>query len=177
MLDQELHIGDFGSDVFEILTPDDVDVVIEQQPGQLIFRRSGRVSFLQSLLCVSCESPLKLGLVGPEAAVPVVLDRVVASPDQEVLELCPLVLFSFLQEEENPVFLDGPVYLLEEGVQLIVPALSALLPGSPGHLWSNVVPLERALLRDQLQQGVVLLLTPNLLMFLLGDSWRFLLHS
>lgn len=67
-----------------------------------------------------------------QGRVPVVLNGVVAAPNEYVLEIGPLVLLLLLQEEENLVLFLAPGGLLEQRVQLIVPALATLLPSAIG---------------------------------------------
>lgn len=66
-----------------------------------------------------------------------------------------------MQDEQDPVFFDRPVRLLQERVELVVPALATLLARATFHLESHVFPLVRAHFRDHPEQLYVLLVTPG----------------
>ena len=100
--------------------------------------------------------------------VPEVLDGVVRAPQNHVGYLCPSVLLVSLKQEENPGFLCAPWALLEQRIQLVVPAFSTLLARSVLHLRSDGLPRARPYVTDQLHQGSVLLQRPSLLLRLFG---------
>ena len=68
-----------------------------------------------------------------------------------------------MKDVEDPVFFDAPSSFLKEGVQLVVPPLSALLARATLHSGGHLLPLVGADLSDHSEQFVVLLLVPSLL--------------
>ena len=89
-----------------------------------------------------------------------VLDRVVSPAFQELGNLGPLVLILPIRNEENELLLLSPVVLLYPWVQVVVPALPALLANPTRQEVSDVSPLLRTSLMDQLHHKRVLLLGP-----------------
>ena len=79
-----------------------------------------------------------------EDRVPIVLDGVIAAAQQHSSDLSPAISDGLVQDEEDPVLLHCPVRFLEEGVQLVVPALTALLSSAVFHLFGHLLPLMRA---------------------------------
>lgn len=67
-------------------------------------------------------------------AVPVVFDRVVGAAIQHFGNLSPLasIVLSVLQKQD-PLFSFGPGQMLDHRVEVIVPALTALLARAVGH--------------------------------------------
>ena len=63
-----------------------------------------------------------------QTRVPVILDRVVGSAFEELRDFGPLVSDFLSRFVDDPVFFDRPVGLVDFGIQVIVPALAALLP-------------------------------------------------
>ena len=59
--------------------------------------------------------------------VPVVLDGVVGPPFQYLGDLSPLVSHLAVHHEQDPLFLLGPVDLLNFRIQVVVPSFTALL--------------------------------------------------
>jgi len=68
-----------------------------------------------------------------QSGVPVVLDRVVRATQKEVGDLRPTIIEVLVKEEEYPIFFNRPSDFLQKRVELVVPALAALLAGSPRH--------------------------------------------
>lgn len=86
-------------------------------------------------------------LSADKASVPVVLDGIVAAPQQSLAEKGPLVaalLTLLLHQVEDPVFLRGPGAELEQRVQMVVPPLSTLLPRAIGDAIGDHVPVAGA---------------------------------
>ena len=77
-----------------------------------------------------------------------VLDRIVSPAFQELGNLCPLVLILPVRNEENELLLLGPVVFLYPWVQVVVPALPALLANPTRQEVSDVGPLLGTSLMD-----------------------------
>ena len=69
-----------------------------------------------------------------QTRVPVILDRVVGSAFEELRDFGPLVSDFLSRFVDDPVFFDRPVGLVDFRIQVIVPALAALLP-DPAWNW------------------------------------------
>jgi len=98
--------------------------------------RTLAIEIFLEVLCVSQRcSFIKVGLqsslhdwqLALHARVPVVLDGVVGAALEDLGDLSPLVVDDAVHQEEDPLFLFVPVNFLDARVQVIVPALSALL--------------------------------------------------
>ena len=63
----------------------------------------------EAIVHVVVEFGSHLGLLVPESAVPVVLDRIVGPSEEHIGELGPAILGSHLENEEDPIFLDTPL--------------------------------------------------------------------
>ena len=72
-----------------------------------------------------------------------------------------------MQDEENPFFFNRPIGFLKKWVELIVPALSALLARAVLHLESHLLPLVRSNLGNHTEKLLVLLVVPSSLLRLL----------
>ena len=92
----------------------------------LLFEVAGVFEWCRSLE-VGFERTLHVWELALHAGVPVVLDGVVGSAFQNFGDLGPLVIDNSVHEEQNPLFLFAPADLLDHGVQVVVPALTALL--------------------------------------------------
>lgn len=116
---------------------------------------------LHSFLDVATEGLAQLSLAVAQRRVPVVLDGVVAAADQDICDFCPPIMNGLLKYVQNPIFLDAPGAFLEQRVQLVVPALSALLARAFGHFLGDQLPLVRAELSDDFDHEIVLLIVPG----------------
>ena len=76
----------------------------------------------------------------PEYTVPVVFDIVVCAAQDDRCELRPSVLRLSLHVEQDPVFFDTPLELVEKWVELVAPALSTLLSCASWDLLCDCVP-------------------------------------
>lgn len=61
-----------------------------------------------------------------DVCIPVVFDRIVWSPQDLVRNFGPLIHRIPLKNEKDPKFLWTPITLLQQGIQLVVPAFTAL---------------------------------------------------
>jgi len=95
------------------------------------------------------------------AGVPVVLNRVVRAPRKEERDVRSLVSIQAVAEEENPLLVGAPLLLVDIWVQVVVPALAALLPDPIGQMLSDEGPLLRTVLLHQPNYQVVLLFGPG----------------
>ena len=93
--------------------------------------------------------------------VPVVLDGVVAAAKEDVSDFSPSILNGLVENVEYPVFFNRPICFLEERIQLVVPALTALLAGATFHLKSHVFPLVGTDLSDHVEKLQVLHVVPG----------------
>jgi len=81
----------------------------------------------------------------------VIFDRVVCAAFENLGDFGPSVaLLHPVHEEQNPLLLARPGNVLDHGVEVVVPALSALLPKPVGHILSEKGPVVRAVDIDQL---------------------------
>lgn len=93
-----------------------------------------------------------------------VLDGVVGPSDQHLGHLSPFVAVGGVGQEEDPLLVVHPLLLTDAGVEVVMPALPALLakPALDG-LGDEGPPLGAVLL-DQLADQIVLGLSPGLLL-------------
>lgn len=73
-----------------------------------------------------------------------------------------------MRQEQNPLLVGHPFYLEDAGVEVVVPALAALLAQPPLHEFSDEGPALGTVLLDQSPHQIVLLLAPRLLPQKLG---------
>ena len=175
----KLEAFDLASDIVEVLALGDPDIVLEKTLHHLLLLlcdRGGVSDVKHRLLQVSVEVRFELALLLAQGRVPVVLDGVVAAAQQDVGDLSPPVLHCLVQDVEDPVLLDRPVGFLQQGVQLVMPTLSALLARAALHLERHVFPLVRPDLRNHLQQLHVLHVIPCALARLDISTLRWLLR-
>lgn len=92
-----------------------------------------------------------------------VLDGVVGAPGQHLGHLGPLAAVRSVRQEQDPLLVQHPLHLQDVRVQVVVPALAALLAQAPLHEFSDEGPALRAVLLDEPAHQVVLLLAPGLL--------------
>ena len=91
-----------------------------------------------------------------------VFDRVVGAAGKELGDVRPPVAELAMGVEERPVLLHAPHVLLDRRIQLIVPALAALLAGPPGQMRGDDRPALGAVLLDEAADESVLLGRPEL---------------
>jgi hypothetical protein len=100
-----------------------------------------------------------------ETAVPVVLDRVVGAPGEELGDLSPFVAELGLLRDQHVVLLLRPRVLPDRRVQLVVPPLAALLAITTGQVLGDLGPaigaVDAALLGHEPPHRVVFLLRPR----------------
>lgn len=82
--------------------------------------------------------------------VPVIFDRVIGSALQGLGNDGPLVLQTVVLNKKSELFILAPVHLLDEGVQVVVPPLSALLSNATRNLLRNSCPLLSSVVHDSL---------------------------
>ena len=70
-----------------------------------------------------------------------ILDRVVCASLEHLSDFCPLVVDDAVHQEQDPLFLLVPVDFLDAGVEVIVPALAALLAYSAIQVLRDEGPL------------------------------------
>ena len=93
--------------------------------------------------------------------VPVVLDRVVGTPFENLCNVCPLVALALVGDVEDQLLLKAPGVLLDLGVEMVVPALSALLADPAREVLRDRGPLLCTFLLDQPQDEGVFLDAPG----------------
>ena len=86
----------------------------------------------------------------PENGVPIILDRVVWAAEDHIAYLSPAVHGTPLEDKENPALFETPCSFLEERVQLVVPALAALLARPFRDGLGDEFPLARSYVGDKL---------------------------
>ena len=90
-----------------------------------------------------------------------VLDGVVGSPLQDLGDFGPFVAQSAVVQKEDPFFLHTPLDLLDFGVQMVVPSLSALLANPSRQVLGDLRPLLRPVRFNQVQNEPVLIFSPR----------------
>jgi hypothetical protein len=93
--------------------------------------------------------------------VPVILDGVVGAPIEDLGDLGPLVADSAMVEVEKELLLNAPADLLNLGVEVVVPSLTALLPYSSRQLFGYLGPLLGAMGLNQFKDETVFLFGPR----------------
>ena len=89
-----------------------------------------------------------------------VLDRVVSAALEHLSNLGPLVADNAVHEEEDPLLFFVPIDLLNAWVEVVVPALAALLSHTTVQVLRNEGPLLRAVGDDKLEHAPVLFCGP-----------------
>lgn len=92
-----------------------------------------------------------------------ILDRVVCPSIEHFGDLRPLITHAPVVQEEQPLLFIAPLGLLDLRVQMIVPALPALLAYPSGEVLCNLSPLRRSVGAHQLDDQPVLLFSPRAL--------------
>ena len=105
---------------------------------------------------VGFECTVHVGQLALHAGVPVVLNGIVCSSLENFGDLSPLIVDDSVHQEQNPLLLLAPVNLLDHGVQVVVPALAALLTDAIGKVLSDKGPLLRTVALNELKHSPVL---------------------
>lgn len=95
--------------------------------------------------------------------VPVVFDAVVGPALEHLRDLGPLVAELSVLQIENPLFVFAPRNFLDFRVQVVVPALSALLADAAGQVLCDLRPLLRPVFLDEQQNELVFFGRPGAL--------------
>jgi len=119
------------------------------------------------LLDVGLESSRHFGQLLLHAGIPVVLDGVVGATFKHLGYLSPLVAVVAVHQIEDPLFLSAPADLLYLRVQVVVPALTALLSDPPREVLGDQSPLLGTVLVDKVKDHAILLLGPGTL----DEAW------
>ena len=93
-----------------------------------------------------------------------VFDGVVGPADEHLGHLCPFVAVSGVGEEEDPLFVVHPFLLADAGVEVVMPALPALLAQAALDGLGDEGPPLGAVLLDQPADQTILGLRPGLLL-------------
>ena len=80
--------------------------------------------------------------------VPVVLDIIICSTGQKFGKLCPFISLPRVQQIQNPLLILAPVTFVNAGVEMIVPALSALFSLPVRDMLGNTRPVFGTVLVD-----------------------------
>ena len=75
--------------------------------------------------------------------IPVILDSIISATFQVGSDDSPLVFEPTVQDVKDELLFVTPLILLDLGIQMVVPALTALLTDTPRQIASNVCPLHR----------------------------------
>ena len=110
---------------------------------------------------VRLEGPLHVWQLALHAGVPVILDRVVCASLEHLSDFCPLVVDDAVHQEQDPLFLLVPVDLLDARVEVVVPALAALLANSAVQVLRDEGPLLWSVGHNQLEDSPVFLRRPG----------------
>ena len=90
-----------------------------------------------------------------------VFDSVISASFKYFGDFSPFVVDDSVHEEENPLFLLAPIDLLYHWVQVVVPALTALLADAIREMLCNQRPLLRAIALDELEDSPVFFSSPR----------------
>ena len=90
-----------------------------------------------------------------------VFDGVVGATDERLGNLGPPVAELVVGEDQLAVLVAAPLLALDLGVEVVVPALAALLADAPRKLLRNLGPLLSAQLADELDDLGILLRRPR----------------
>mmetsp|Transcript_30730 Transcript_30730/g.98142 ORF Transcript_30730/g.98142 Transcript_30730/m.98142 type:complete len:265 (-) Transcript_30730:105-899(-) len=129
-------------------------------PAQTPRSDLGRCAAAPCPLALRHQPLLDLPLHG---RVPVVLDSVVSSPRKVLGNLSPTIAVLLVGGNKLPVLLLGPGVPPDVGVEVVVPSLTALLADTAGQLLRDERPLLGAVLLDELDDLLILLLGPRAL--------------
>jgi hypothetical protein len=96
-----------------------------------------------------------------------ILYRIVRSPLEVLGEVSPLVAHILVEDEENPLLIFGPLFLIDVGVEMIMPSFPALFAdatldreGCTWHVFSDDSPLLGTVLGDKFDEVLILFLSP-----------------
>ena len=182
------HLEELTSLVLKVvlvLSLDLIDVLVEQGVQELLAHVADAIPlsllavktnrggirhpelFGNVLLDVGLESSRHFGQLLLHARVPVVLDGVVSATLEHLGYLSPLVAVVSVHQIEDPLFLTAPADLLDLRVQMVVPALTALLSDPPWEMLCDQSPLLGTVLVDQMKDHTILFLSPRAL----DEAW------
>lgn len=99
-----------------------------------------------------------------------VLNCVVSPPIEYLGDLGPPVVHQTVHKEEDPLFFPAPETLFYLRVQVVVPALAALLPDAPGEVICDLSPLDGTVLLHKHKNFVVFFRRPGTLDQVLLDA-------
>ena len=112
-----------------------------------------RVVLLEVLGIPERSCSVQIGLQGSlhvrqlslHTRVPVILDRVVCATLEHLGDFGPLVVHNSVHQEQDPLLLLVPVDLLDAGVEVVVPALTALFSNATIQVLGDECPLLRSI--------------------------------
>ena len=90
-----------------------------------------------------------------------VFDRIICSAFQNLSDFGPLIVDNAVHEEQNPLFFLAPADFLDHGVQVIVPALTALLTDSVWEVLSDKSPFLWPVALNELKYAPVFFSSPR----------------
>lgn len=90
-----------------------------------------------------------------------IFDCVISASHHGLRNNCPVILETVVLNVERELFILAPVNLLDEGVQVVVPALAALLSDATWDFISNRGPLLWPMLNHSHKKGLVFKLAPG----------------
>ena len=90
-----------------------------------------------------------------------VFDGIICSSLQNLGNLGPFIVDNAVHKEQNPLFFLAPADFLDHGVQVIVPALTALLTDTVGEVLCNKSPLLWPVALNKLKYAPVFLCSPR----------------
>ena len=122
------------------------------------FIRAAR-TFLVQVLDLA-DDPLDLFLHG---GVPVILDCIVCATFQVLGDIRPLVFALIVLDKQDKFLVVVPVHLLDERVEVVVPAFATLLPDAAVEVLGNCGPLLRLVLIHELEEKQVFFFAPRAL--------------
>lgn len=90
-----------------------------------------------------------------------IFDSVIRAAIQHFRDFCPLIVNQPVHQEQNPLFLSGPIYLFDPRIQVVVPPFTTLLPHPAGKVLRYRGPALGSVLFNQLQHTPVLIFGPR----------------
>ena len=110
---------------------------------------------------IGLESALHIWKFTLHARIPMVFDRIICSAFQNLRNLGPLIVNNSVHEEQNPLFFLAPADFLDHGVQVVVPALTALLSDTVGQVLGNQRPFLGPVALNELKYAPVFFCSPG----------------
>jgi hypothetical protein len=139
----------------------DLDFLLLRQTVVLTSGLLGVVLLGDAAVEVDFQGMVHVAQLALHGTVPMVLDCVVGAAVEDLRDVGPFVVELAVHQEQNPLLLATPVNFFDARIQVVVPALAALLAHPSRQVLCNRGPSLGALLLHELQHTPVLFLGPG----------------